>query len=90
MMPNGDPQDGFCYPTLTLMINSYNLNKPHKAKRRYWGRIFLSYTHTHERFFIISASLMMTNSDPGDRFFYPTLKLIIDSYNLGKPRDTKR
>ena len=23
-MPNGDPQDGFFYPTLTLMIDSYN------------------------------------------------------------------
>ena len=25
MMPNGDPQDGFFYTTLTLMIDSYNL-----------------------------------------------------------------
>ena len=25
-MPNGDPRDGFFYPTLTLMINSYNPN----------------------------------------------------------------
>ena len=24
MMPNGDPRDGFFYPTLTLMIDSYN------------------------------------------------------------------
>ena len=23
-MPNRDPQDGFFYPTLTLMIDSYN------------------------------------------------------------------
>ena len=23
MMPNGDPRDGFFYPTLTLMIDSY-------------------------------------------------------------------
>ena len=25
-MPNGDPQDGFFYPTLTLIIDSYNLS----------------------------------------------------------------
>ena len=25
VMPNGDPRDGFFYPTLTLMIYSYNL-----------------------------------------------------------------
>ena len=25
MMPNGDPRDGFFYPTLSLMIDSYNL-----------------------------------------------------------------
>ena len=25
-MPNGDPQDGFLYPTLTLMIYSYIYN----------------------------------------------------------------
>ena len=24
-MPNGDPRDGFFYPTLTLMIDSYTL-----------------------------------------------------------------
>ena len=24
-MPNGEPRDGFFYPTLTLMIDSYNL-----------------------------------------------------------------
>ena len=24
-MPNGDPQDGFSYPTLTLMIDSYSI-----------------------------------------------------------------
>ena len=26
VMPNGDPQDEFFYPTLTLMIDSYNLD----------------------------------------------------------------
>ena len=25
MMPNCDPRDGFFYPTLTLMIDSYNM-----------------------------------------------------------------
>ena len=25
MMPNGDPQDGLFYPTLTLMMDSYNI-----------------------------------------------------------------
>ena len=24
-MPNGDPRDGFFYPTLTLMMDSYNI-----------------------------------------------------------------
>ena len=27
-MPNGDPRDGFFYPTLTLMIDSYNVELP--------------------------------------------------------------
>ena len=26
-MPNGDPRDNFFYPTLTLMIDSYNIVK---------------------------------------------------------------
>ena len=26
VMPNGDPRDGFFDPTLTLMIDSYNLD----------------------------------------------------------------
>ena len=26
-MPKGDPRDGFFYPTLTLMIDSYNLQQ---------------------------------------------------------------
>ena len=29
-----------------------------------------------------SASLVMPNGDPRDRFFYPTLTLMIDSYSL--------
>ena len=29
-----------------------------------------------------SASLVMPNGDPSDKFFYPTLRLIINSYNL--------
>ena len=29
-----------------------------------------------------SASLVMPNGDPRDRFFYPTLTLMMDSYNL--------
>ena len=29
-----------------------------------------------------SASLMMPNGDPWDEFFYPTLRLMINSYNL--------
>ena len=28
------------------------------------------------------ASLMMSNCDPWDIFFYPTLTLMIDSYNI--------
>ena len=29
-----------------------------------------------------STNLMMANSDPRDRFFYPTLILVMDSYNI--------
>ena len=29
-----------------------------------------------------SAGLMMPNNDPRDRFFYPSLTLMMDSYNL--------
>ena len=31
----------------------------------------------------------MPKGDPRDRFFSPTLTLMIDSYSLGKPRDAK-
>ena len=95
-MPNGDPRDGFFYPTLKLMIDSYSLGKPRDAKRRSSRRIFLSYPHTRENPSLgitichDSASLVMPNGDPRDGFFYPTLKLMIDSYSLGKPRDAKR
>ena len=27
VMPNGDPRDGFLYPTFTLMMDSYNLHR---------------------------------------------------------------
>ena len=30
-MPNGDPRDGFAYPTLTFMIDYYSLSKPRGA-----------------------------------------------------------
>ena len=33
-MPKGDPWDGFFYPTLTLMIDSYSIIKKHLS---YWG-----------------------------------------------------
>ena len=29
-----------------------------------------------------SASLVMPNSDPQDRFFYPTLTLMMNSYDI--------
>ena len=32
MTPNSDPRDGFFYPTLTLMIDSYNLSVNHLKK----------------------------------------------------------
>ena len=61
-MPKGDPLEGFVYPTLTLMIKSYNLGKPpphpptppppRNAKRLSSGRIFLSYPHTFDRFLL--------------------------------------
>ena len=35
-------------------------------------------------------SLVMPNGNPRDRFFYPTITLIIDSYSLGKLRDAKQ
>ena len=31
-MPNGDPRDGFFYPTLTLMIHSYNVDLSDKQE----------------------------------------------------------
>ena len=31
-MPNGDPRDGFFYPTLTLMIDSHNISKGPELK----------------------------------------------------------
>ena len=33
LMPNGDPRDGFFYPTNTLMIYTYNMSP---ASRRCW------------------------------------------------------
>ena len=33
VMPNGDPRDGFFYPTLTLMIDSYILNIDYRLPR---------------------------------------------------------
>ena len=33
-----------------------------------------------------SASLVMPNGDPRDRFFYPTLTLMIDPFNIGRIR----
>ena len=33
-----------------------SLSKPRDAKRRYSGRIFLSYHHTHDRFLYFSGS----------------------------------
>ena len=36
------------------------------------------------------ASQVMPNSDPRDRYFYPTITLIIDSYSLGKLHDAKK
>ena len=30
-----------------------------------------------------SASLVMPNGDPQDRFFYPPLTVMVDSYNMG-------
>ena len=40
-MPNGDPRDGFFYPTLTLMTYSYKLVKPIIS----FGCIFLVTTY---------------------------------------------
>ena len=31
VMPNGDPRDGFFYPTLTLMTDSYMIYQPVKC-----------------------------------------------------------
>ena len=37
-----------------------------------------------------SENLVMLDGDPPDRLFYPALTQMIDSYSLGKPRDSKR
>ena len=50
VMPISDPRDGFFYPTLTLMTDSYSLSKPRDANQWSSGRIFLSHPHTHDRF----------------------------------------
>ena len=44
------------------------------------GRIEKSVTHDHR--LSSSASLAMPNGDPRDGLFYPTLTLMIDSYNI--------
>ena len=35
MMPNGDPQDGFFSPILTLKIDSYSIDKQKAIRRDY-------------------------------------------------------
>ena len=42
-----------------------------------WKNLSLGITVFHH-----SVSLGMPNGDPRDRFFYPTLTLMIDSYNF--------
>ena len=36
-MPNGDPRDGFFYPTLTLNIDSYILTQKHTGQCKRTG-----------------------------------------------------
>ena len=63
-----------------------------KKKKRWWARKIIHYSCIiHNPFLGItichhSASLVMPNGDPQDGFYYPTLALIIDSYNLGTER----
>ena len=41
-MPNGGPRDGFFYPTLTLMIDSYNNTAGHPATVPEYLNFYLS------------------------------------------------
>ena len=39
----------------------------------------------YKMWYLVSASLVMPIGDPGDRFFYFTLTLMMDSYNFTYP-----
>ena len=47
-MPIGDPRDGFFYPTLTLMIDTYNLKclKQRKLQSGVQEKAMNAYSHT--------------------------------------------
>ena len=80
VMPIGDPQNGFFYPTLTLMTDSYILTRDKNIRYPYpvcKKNPSLGITVCHQ-----SASLVMPKGNPLDRFFFPTLTLMIDSYVL--------
>ena len=46
VMPNGDPQDGFFYPTLTVMIDSYNMTQLYVLLRHTWLFIHLQISNS--------------------------------------------
>ena len=56
MMPNSDPQDGFFYPTLTLMIDSYNV--AHILRANYAETLCLT---LHERSWFIFRFLTVND-----------------------------
>ena len=45
-MPIGDPWDGFFYPTLTLMIDSYYLKQMKTAETQIWSARKMSPWHS--------------------------------------------
>ena len=44
-MPIGDPQDGFFYPNLTLMINSYNIYPSDLIQGAYDSSLYIPRGH---------------------------------------------
>ena len=70
-MPNGDPQDGFFCPTLTLMIDSYN-PECEGVIEKFVLRIAVWH---HE------ACRLMKNGDHEERIFYLILTQIMDCFS---------
>ena len=88
VMPIGDPQDIFFYPTLTLMMDSYNLNLPMaqtgtRKQRRHVTYVFLfciftgttfNRTTKHASKAVFQENLITSNGVAGTLKKLPTSK----------------